>query len=125
MNVLPSRGTLGSENLFPAASAGTVVGDAWLPASEVERLAPGKLGALRRLAGKGPLTHDACRDCRGAYKALDVPGVAHEGDLFWGHESPRPVGTSVAHACPRCGGVLVTGDDLARAGGRAASESRV
>lgn len=100
---------------------------AWLPASTVDRLAgPSRLGALRRLAAKGPLTGDACRDCRGALKALDVPGPVLEADLFWGHESPRPAGTCVAHACPRCGGVLVPAEELARVpGGLAAFEKNL
>lgn len=89
-------------------------------AQEVEALAPGKLAAFRRLAGKGPLTHLNCADCRFALKSLDVPGPVHEGDLFWGLESPRPAGTCVADACARCGGVFVDAGNLARAGGLAA-----
>jgi hypothetical protein len=55
-------------------------------------------------------------------KSLDVPGHQHEGDLFWGHESPRPAGTSVAEGCPRCGAIHVDEANLARAGGSAAFE---
>jgi hypothetical protein len=94
----------------------------WLGHEEVERLVPGKLGALRRLAAKGPLTHHSCRACGGPMKSLDVPGHQHEGDLFWGHESPRPTGSCVADACPRCGAVGVDAGNLERAGGRAAFE---
>lgn len=83
----------------------------------MDSLAPGKLAQLRRLAAKGPLTRHNCADCAGPLKALDVPGGAHEGDLFWGHESPRPRGSAVAHACPRCGGAGAGGEELMRAGG--------
>lgn len=96
--------------------------DLWLAGSDVERLAPGRLAALRRLIGKGPLTHHNCNDCGFALKSLDIVGHVHEGDLFWGHESPRPSGTCVANGCGRCGGVMVDGANLARAGGRQAFE---
>ena len=86
-------------------------------ADAVDALVPGKLGPLRRLVGKGPLTHLNCADCRFALKSLDVPGPSHEGDLFWGLESARPAGTSVAEGCARCGGVVVAAAELARAGG--------
>lgn len=92
-------------------------GGRWLDAAAVDAVAPGKLGPLRRLAGKGPLTDRNCADCRFALKSLDVAGPTHEGDLFWGLESPRPSGTCVADACARCGGVFVAAEDLARAGG--------
>jgi hypothetical protein len=78
---------------------------------------PAALGVARRLAGKGPMTPLACADCGGVLKALDVPGTTYEGDLFWGHESPRPSGTCVADGCPRCGGVWVDAANLQRAGG--------
>lgn len=97
-------------------------GDLWLSGAQVETLAPGRLAALRRLIGKGPLTQHNCRDCGFALKSIDVVGHVHEGDLFWGHESPRPAGTSLANGCARCGGVLVDGADLARAGGKEAFE---
>jgi Zn-finger nucleic acid-binding protein len=74
-------------------------------------------GPLRRLLGKGPLAQRQCPDCGGALKALDVPGEAHEGDLFWGLESPRPAGSALAEGCPRCGGVFVDEANLQRAGG--------
>ena len=97
-------------------------GGAWLPARVVDALAPGRVAQLRRLAGKGPLTPHNCADCRFALKALDVSGPVHEGDLFWGLESPRPAGSCVADACARCGGVFVGAADLERAGGREAFE---
>ena len=92
-------------------------GGHWLGATSVDALAPGRLGPLRRLVGKGPLTHLTCADCGFALKSLDVPGPQHEGDLFWGLESPRPAGTSVAEGCARCGGVFVDAGNLSRAGG--------
>ena len=88
-----------------------------MKADAVDALAPGTLPQLRRLVAKGPLTHLNCADCRFALKSLDVPGPSHEGDLFWGLESPRPGGTSVAEGCARCGGVFVAGSEMRRAGG--------
>ena len=100
-------------------------GGHWLTGEVVDALAPGKLGPLRRLAGKGPLTHLNCADCRGALKSLDVPGPSHEGDLFWGLESARPAGTSVAEGCPRCGGVFVAEAEMQRAGGPTAFQANL
>lgn len=107
-------------HLLPPGGTCPRCGGAWLRASEVDALAPGRLAQLRRLVAKGPLTHLACADCGGPMKSLDVPGHAHEGDLFWGHESPRPAGTAVAEGCPRCGGVWVAAHELDRAGGERA-----
>lgn len=92
-------------------------GGRWIPGASVDALAPGRLAQLRRLAGKGPLTSLNCADCRFALKSLDVAGPVHEGDLFWGLESPRPAGSCVADVCARCGGVFVGPADLERAGG--------
>lgn len=92
----------------------------WLRAKDLDALVAGRLAPLRRLVGKGPLTSLNCADCRMALKSIDVPGPIHEGDLFWGLETPRPGGTSVAEGCARCGGVFVTASDLARAGGESA-----
>jgi Zn-finger nucleic acid-binding protein len=74
-------------------------------------------GPLRRLISKGPLAPMQCADCGAAMKALDVPGEAHEGDLFWGLESPRPAGSALAEGCARCGGIWVDAANLQRAGG--------
>lgn len=99
------------------AGACASCGGRWLAGAAVDLLAPGKLAQLRRLVGKGPLTHHACADCGFALKALDVPGPIYEGDLFWGLESPRPAGTAVVDACGRCGGVFVDASNLERGGG--------
>lgn len=95
-------------------------GGRWLPARDLDALVHGRLPQLRRLVGKGPLTSLNCADCRMALKSIDVPGPLYEGDLFWGLETARPSGTSVAEGCARCGGVFVTAHDLARAGGESA-----
>lgn len=82
----------------------------------LDTLLPGLLPAARRTAGRGPLTHLNCPDCRFALKSFDVPGPVYEGDLFWGLETARPAGTCVAEGCARCGGVWVDAGNLRRAG---------
>lgn len=108
----------GCETPLPEAGACARCGGLWLPAPRVAAVADA--GALRRLAGRGPLTSLNCPDCRSALKSFDVPGPLHEGDLFWGLEAARPVGTAVADGCPRCGGLWAAAGDLSRAGGAAA-----
>ncbi|MHB8605130.1 MAG: hypothetical protein ACYDCK_07705 [Thermoplasmatota archaeon] len=76
--------------------------------------------ARLRLASRGPLTTLRCADCGGPLTGLDVGAHAHEGDLFWGHESPRPAGAAVVAACGRCGGAWADAEELGRAGSREA-----
>jgi Zn-finger nucleic acid-binding protein len=104
-----------------AAGACARCGGLWLPASVVEAaLPPARLPLLRRHVARGPPTKLQCPRCRAALKAFDVPGFQHEGDLFWGLESPRAATHATAEGCAACGGVWVEAADLARAGGRRA-----
>lgn len=92
----------------------------WISGPHVEAAAPGRLALLRRFVARGPPTPQSCPWCRVALKAFDVPGHQHEGDLFYGAESPRAPGTCVGEGCSACGGVWMDAVELSRGGGRAA-----
>lgn len=89
----------------------------WIRGEAIDALARGRLPFLRRFIARGPPTPRNCPSCRTALKAFDVPGFQHEGDLFWGHETPRPIGTCVAEGCSTCGGAWLDEENLARGGG--------
>lgn len=108
------------ENLLDVYGACARCRGEWVSGAILEAAAPGRGAVLRRHVARGPPTPQTCPWCRGALKAFDVPGVQHEGDLFWGKESPRPDGTCVVEGCQACGGAWVEADQLARAGGRRA-----
>lgn len=90
----------------------------WVSGPVIEAAAPGRLALLRRHVARGPPTHLNCPWCRGALKAFDVPGLQHEGDLFWGDETPRAKTHCVGEGCPACGGVWMDAVELSRGGGR-------
>ena len=90
----------------------------WLGAPHLDAAAPGRLPLLRKHVSRGPPTPLSCPWCRAALKAFDIPGAQHEGDLFWGEESPRASTHCVGEGCPSCGGVWLDAVELSRGGGR-------
>jgi Zn-finger nucleic acid-binding protein len=92
----------------------------WLSGPQIEGKAHGRLAYVKKNTSRGPPTPQNCPWCRAALKAFDIPGLQHEGDLFYGKETPRAETHCIGEGCSSCGGVWMDAVELSRGGGRIA-----